>query len=241
MYHSLYINDKNTWDDYALIPQNKIYFPIANQKTKMVEIEGASGSLDFSNYLTGYPIYGNRTGSITFYLLDAVDARTQSNSGYPYPANYTFYDIFDKIRADLDGKQAKLWLEDDPDYYYEGRINVTTAMGSPRPTVTISYNISPYKIAKNPVAWDLNGLGSLVARQIIPAELAIMPVSFKFTLTGTTSTIKFTCPMTGVEEARSFAPGTYDIYEWVIAGETEILLTASVGTTLHIEYNPGRL
>ena len=241
MYHSMYINDKNTWDDYALVPSEKIYFPTAQQKTKVVEIEGASGALDFSTLLTGYPIYANRNGSITFYLLDAVDAKTYANAGYPYPQNYTFYDIFDKIRGELDGRQSKIWLEDDPDWYYEGRINVATTMTQPRPTAVISYDIGPYKISKNPVAYETHGAGSLQTMITIPKEVGTMPSSLHFTLSGGQGTIRFYNEATGINETGTFAPGTYDIFEWVIFGETKIYLSAAVDVTLHVEYYPGRL
>lgn len=242
MYHSLNIGDKNTWDDYGLVPVNKIYFPSPSQKTQTVEIEGASGSLDFSTILTGYPIYQNISGDLQFYLLDRVEARTLSNSGYPYPDNYTFYDIFMKIRGDLDGKTVKVWLEDDPDWYYEGRINVTTAMSSPRPVVTIRYDFEPYKKSRKPMSYNVNGLGAIIARQIIPEEIVgCMPTNFSFTVTGGTATVRFKCDKLGIDESNLFQEGTHTLYEWVMYGESTVFVSANVGVKVKMTFIPGRL
>ncbi|MBO7451369.1 MAG: hypothetical protein J6U54_13475 [Clostridiales bacterium] len=242
MYHSLYIGDKNTWDDYNLVPTEKIYFTMPQQKTNVVEIEGASGSLDFSTYASGYPVYSNRTGSIGFYMLDAIDAKLYSNSGSAYPSNLTFYDIFSKIRSELDGVTAKLWLEDDPDWYYEGRINVDCAMGKPRPKVAIGYDVKPYKLRRRPQVYSLNGMGAIINRQVIPDEiLGVMPTEFKLTVTGGQATVTFQCPKLSINESKIFQIGTHEPYEWVMYGESTILVSAAVGVNVKMEFIPGRL
>lgn len=242
MFHSMYIGDKNTWDDYSLVPTEKIYFPVPSQKTQIVSIEGASGSLDFSTLLTGYPIYENRRGSISFYMLDAIDTKLYANTQHAFPANYTFYDIFAKIRGDLDGKTARIWLEDDPDWYYEGRINVSDKMASPRPEIVLKYDIGPYKKARRATRWTLNGLGSIVNRQIISSELAgAMPANFTFQVLGGAATVRFICEALGTDETRTFQAGTYTVYEWVIYGESSIEVTAETTVSVNITYTPGRL
>lgn len=243
MYHSVYIGSKNTWDDYALVPAQKIYISTPSQKTKTVELEGASGSLDFSTLLTGYPIYGNRQGSMAFYLLDRADFKALTNNGYPYPANFTFYDIFDRLVGELDGKTFRVWLEDDPDWYYEGRINVTTAMGSPRPGVSITYNFQPYKKSRRANVWTMPGLGtSVINRQIISSELAgSMPGNFSFSVTGAEAEITFKCPALQINETKTFQTGSYEVFEWVVYGESTIEVSASTSSTVTVTYVNGRL
>lgn len=242
MYHSMFIGNKNTWDDYGLVPQNKIYFPTASQKTKVIDIEGASGSLDLSTYLTGFPLYSQRTGEIPFFLLDSSDHYMFGN-GYPWPTNYTFYDIFDRLRLDLDGRVHKMWLEDDPDWYVEGRINVTTdSSTSPRPTVTLSYDIGPYKMLRRPLTWELHGLGSIINRQIISAdEAGSMPQSIRFIVTNGPATVGFKNDILHIDETKQFSDGDYTVYEWPVYGETAITLSAATTCTLKIYFVPGRL
>ena len=242
MYHSLYIGDKNTWDDYNLVPSEKIYFPKANQKTQEVEIEGASGSLDFSTFVTGYPIYSNRSGNIGFYMLDAVDARSLANSGSAFPANYTFYDIFSKVYNDLDGKTFRMWLEDDPDWFYEGRVNVDCDMGKPRPKVVLSYDIGPYKKRRMAQRYTLNGMGAIINRQIIPVEiLSSMPTDFTLTVTGGPATVTFQCSALNINETKTLQEGTHNIYEWIMYGESALLVSAATTVKVTMEFIPGRL
>lgn len=242
MFHSMYIGDKNTWDDYSLVPVSKIYFPNPSQKVQTLDIEGASGSLDFSTLLTGYPIYGDRVGQADFYLLDAIDTKVYTNSQHAFPANYNFYDIFSKIRGDLDGKTARIWLEDDPDWYYEGRVNITDSMESPRPRIIIKYNVGPYKKARRATRWTLNGLGTIVNRQIISAELAgPMPANFTMQVTGGQASVRFICEALNIDQTKTLEIGTYTLYEWVIYGASTIEVTAATGTTVSVTYTPGRL
>lgn len=242
MYHSVYFGDKNSWDDYGLVPINKIYIPEPSQKTNYVEVEGASGSLDFSTLITGYPIYNNITGEMQFYLLDRYDARVIANNGYAYPENYTFYDIFSKIRAELNGKQFKVWLEDDPDWYYFGRIAVKATMTSPRPSVVISYNFEPYKKTRTPKTYILNGMGSIINRQIIPYEiLGPMPTNFKMKVTGGEMQVGFVCDSLGISESKTLQIGEHLIYEWVAYEEATVMVSAPATTSLTLSFEYGRL
>lgn len=249
MYHSLNIGNKNTWDDYSLIPESKIYIPIASQKTKSVEIEGGSGSLDFSTLITGYPIYSQLTGTINFRLMNRLDLLATTGFEYAYPANYNFYDIFAKIYAELDGFTGKVWLEDDPEWCYDGRINVQCSMAEPCSQVSIGYDFKPYKYARVPKTWTLNGLGSIINRQIISAEDAgFAPQHAKFVLlgpTGTTATVRFVNEKLGIDSTKSLTVNTsgisYEEYEWVIYGESSLYLTAASGVSMIINHTPGRL
>ena len=70
MYHSVTFGDKNTWDDWKLVAAERPFVAPPTPKTNMVDIPGASSELDFSEELTGYPTYENRTGSIEFTITD---------------------------------------------------------------------------------------------------------------------------------------------------------------------------
>ena len=70
MYHSITFGDKNTWDDWHLIPSSRPLFNPPTPKTKYQDIPGANGKLDLSEALTGYPVYDNRIGSFEFYVMN---------------------------------------------------------------------------------------------------------------------------------------------------------------------------
>lgn len=242
MFHSVYFGDKNTWDDYGLVPVNKIYIPIAKQKVSTIEIEGASGSLDLSTYLTGYPIYSAISGAFDFLLMDPWDFKVYTKNEYPYPENYNFYDIFTKLYEDLDGKECKIWLEDDPDWYYEGRINVQASMAKPRPRVVVNYTVNPYKLSKQTKTYVINGLGSMINRQVISeAVTGSMPANFKMIVGGGQASVQFICEALNVNEERTFEPGTYEEFDWIIYKKSEIRVAAPTTVSVKVEYVPGRL
>ena len=61
MYHSITFGDKNTWDDWHLIPSKRPSFNPPNVKSQYVDIPGGNGVLDLTESLTGYPLYNTRT------------------------------------------------------------------------------------------------------------------------------------------------------------------------------------
>lgn len=98
MYHSITFGEKNTWDDWHLIPTSRPVFNPPPTETHMIKIPGANGVLDLSESLTGYPIYENRTGSIEFIVENGHERW-----------DIAYSDIMDYIH----GKQMRAILEDD--------------------------------------------------------------------------------------------------------------------------------
>ena len=70
MYHSITIGDKNTWDDWHLIPSERPIFLPPDVKTSYIETHSADGSIDLSEDLSGRPLYSDRKGSWDFYVAN---------------------------------------------------------------------------------------------------------------------------------------------------------------------------
>lgn len=131
MYHSITIGTKNTWDDWHLIPKSRPLVNPPTVKTNVVDIPGGDGALDLSTALSGRPIYKNRTGSWEFI----------AENGFKEWA-----DLFSEIMTYLHGQKLKAVLEDDPDYYYEGRFSVNEWKSDPYYSlIVIGYDVGPYK------------------------------------------------------------------------------------------------
>lgn len=143
-YHSITIGDKNTWDDWHLVPTSRPLVTPPNVNTSYVTIPGASGALDLTEALTGYPTYSNRSGSWEFLVMN----------GYG-----EWYARYSEIMGYLHGKKMRAILDDDPNYYYEGRFSVAS-WSSPKnwSHITINYNVGPYKIEVHSIdenwMWD---------------------------------------------------------------------------------------
>lgn len=132
MYHSITFGDKNTFDDWHLIPTSRPVIAPPALRSQTVDIPGGFGSLDLSEALAGYPLYDNRTGSIEFAVVN--DKWSDWSLGYQTILNY------------LHGQRMKMILEDDPSYYYIGRFTVNSwSTGDNYSTITIDYDLYPYK------------------------------------------------------------------------------------------------
>ena len=138
MYHSITFGNgtlsggKNTWDDWHLIPSSRPTVAQAGPSVNYTEIPGRKdGPINTSTYLTGAIIYGQRSGSFEF-IVDN---------------DHEYWETLRMRMAEyLHGKTMKMCLEDDPDYYYEGRFSLSAwTSESWNSKVTINYVVKPYK------------------------------------------------------------------------------------------------
>lgn len=123
----------NTWDTWKLIPTEKPIISLPSVKTDFTEIKGISGSVDSSELLSGVPTYGDRTGSIAFYVTE--------------PVNWP--ELFADISSFFHNKRLKMFLEEEPEYYYIGRFNVgDISQSDDFAQLNLSYTLYPYKISR---------------------------------------------------------------------------------------------
>lgn len=144
MYHSVTFGDKNTWDDWHLIPTTRPVVLPPSIRTKYVEIPGMDGNIDITEVLTGRPSYNNRSGTMEF--VTDVDFKQ-------------WHKLYSQIMNYLHGRRMRMILEDDPGYYYEGRFAVTQWKSDKIwSTITISYDVGPWKRSTTSTAepwhWD---------------------------------------------------------------------------------------
>lgn len=124
----------NTWDDWHLVPTSRPVFQQGGVKTNYVDIPGSNGQIDLSTVLTGRPVYKNREGSIEFIVMNGY--RASWAGGFSKFANW------------LHGQELRVVLDDDPSYFYEGRLSLKDWKSNNNGTwsnITIEYNLRPYK------------------------------------------------------------------------------------------------
>lgn len=234
MYHSITLGDKNTWDDWHLIPKSRPLFNPPSVKTNYIEIPGGDGSLDLTTALAGRPVYKNRTGSWEFYV----------ENGFKDWAV-----LYSEIMTYLHGRKLKAILEDDPDYYYEGRFAVNAWKSDPNwSIITIDYEVSPYKrslvAAGNDWLWDTFNFETDVIRSYenlpVSGSLTVvvigdsMPVPPTIVASNTDMTV--TCDGT----TYSLKKGTNYISELTIQEGENTFIFGGTGT-ITILYERGRL
>lgn len=168
MYHSLTIKTLpgrgsgslsfNTYKDFYLVPTALPVIETPGVKTKTIDIPGANGSIDLTESLTPYPIYKNRTGSLKFALLqDRFEYYTRYNraphsvsSAYAKDGTAMWAKIYSDIANKLHGRKCQIILEDDPEWYYEGRIALNkweSSTDGKWPVITLNYDLAPYKLS----------------------------------------------------------------------------------------------
>lgn len=135
-FYSITINGMNTWDEWHLMPvkAGRIEFATADLRYESAEVAGSDDVLDFTEALTGYPLYNQRRGSITFRFFD---------NGTPVRNR------FDQLKNAIHGRKARAIIEDQPEYYYEGRFMVGDVKYASRGNwadVEISYLLNAYKL-----------------------------------------------------------------------------------------------
>lgn len=134
--------DVNTWESWHLIPESRPTLPLPKQKRKVIDgIPNTNGSIDLSLKDTGYPVYENREGTFNF-IYNPIYS-------YTYGDYRDWTVIYSEISNFIHGRQLRMVLEDDPEYYWDGSFTVegwasnTDGSGS---VITIGYSVQPHKL-----------------------------------------------------------------------------------------------
>lgn len=131
-FYGVTFGTKHTYNDWGLIPKSRPVISPPVPKTLYVDIPGADGLLDLTNALSDDVKYENRTITFEFNVLDARNR---------------WSNIYSAILDYLHGQSMKIILDEDPTYYYMGRVQVNEWKSDKRTsTITIEANVEPYKM-----------------------------------------------------------------------------------------------
>lgn len=260
MYHSITFGDKNTWDNWCLIPETEPIVAPPAPKTNYIDIPGASGSLDMSEAITGYPLYQNRTGSFSFLVMnDKAVTMPECNP-------IKLRNLVSNIMEYLHGKKMQMILEDDRSYFYRGRFTVDSIDGGEGfSKISIGYNLEPYKWSVYGVTdnwiWDtfnfqtgiitseLSNMDVTTVEQSITLQSSTIgkaPVCPEFRATSTDGLgvhIRFVNPTLGIDVETMIPNGTMTNPDLVMYGDSvTIYYRVASGTgKLTIDFRQGRL
>lgn len=253
MIQSITFGDKNTWDDWRLLPVSRPVFAPPEVKTNYVEIPGGNGVLDLSEALTKYPVYKNRTGSFTFRVM---------NGYLPWQERYS------EIMNYLHGRSMRAVLDDDPGYFYQGRFSVDGwASADTWSEITIGYNVNPFKwnlwSSTEPWLWDPFNFETGVIWEDTFSGITVdspddwiqysftkdffgdVPISPTIKISGAPATgidIRFVNSYLGIDLTMNFKNGETFAPDFIFYGETESYQMYFRGTgTVAIDFRVGRL
>ena len=121
----------HSYDTWKLMLRKAVEVTPPKPKTHYVEIPGKDGSLDLSTAMTGKMRYEDREIRMVFVTLSERNEWPVTES-----------DMLEKIH----GQEMQFVLDDDPDYYYTGRVSVGDAVqGNKSVEVEVTAQVRPYK------------------------------------------------------------------------------------------------
>ena len=168
----------NSWTDWHLVPSSRPVIQPPKPKKTMIDIPGSSNRIDLTETLAGDVTYSNRTGSIEFIVN-------------PLREEYTWYDIYNMVMNDVHGRRVKLSLEEEPDWYYEGRVEVNNwASNEDYSRITLDYDLDPFKYQATATEQTITLTNNYVMKTFTSNRMPIVP---KFTLSGNNAscTVKY--------------------------------------------------
>lgn len=134
---------KHSYKDFGLILKSKTV-NLPDLKTETEDIAGMDGELDLTDAITDDVKFKNRKLSFTFTVIDPVKQ---------------FFLVLSEVTNFLHGKKLRVVMDDDKNYYYEGRCKVNQFKTDKRTaTLIIDCDVQPFKVEINsagePWIWD---------------------------------------------------------------------------------------
>jgi len=246
MYHSITFDSKNSYSDWYLVPEGRPSIAMPPQKTNYVDIPGASGALDLSETLTKYPVYENRTGSLSFIVLNGLFTNAAK-------ANESWASRYSEIAKYVHGRRIKIILEDDSNYYYEGRVTLGE-WESPNDVsgyskLSMDYTLDPYKYAVNETVHTYTHSSSSIDNLHVGNEVGRMPVvpTFEVSDIGTSGVdVTVTNPELKISTLKHSikSNGTYNFYDMILSrikDSNDCVIAIQGQGTIKVRYRKGEL
>lgn len=128
-------NHLNTWRDWHMVPTSRPSVNAPKARTNQVTVPGKDGILDYSEVMGGVR-YENRTGTWEFAVYHEINEAL----------GLKWTDIYSDLMTNIHGQELQVFLEDEPKYYYTGRVFVKNWKNDKWfSTVTLEYDLDPYK------------------------------------------------------------------------------------------------
>lgn len=198
--------------------QAKVELQPAKPKLKLIDIPGADGSKDYSESPAGRVVYSTRKITWTYKLYPGDDWATK----------YT------EVSNAINGLACQITLDDDPDYYYQGRVTVDKYdSDSILHTITVVATCQPYKFRQTETSVSAALTTTQVILTLMNERMPVVPV---ITLTAAAT-------LTWGSAAISLSAGTHKILDIQLAeGENKLRAQTTTGTgTIAIKYREGAL
>lgn len=127
--------NKHSYRTWGLLLKHYPVFALPNPKIKLIEVPGSDKVIDLTESLTGAVHYGTRKGKFEFVI---AEKRQNWQSTYSEIANY------------IHGKRMEITMDDDPNYYFVGRVKVDEwESDKAAATIVLTAEVEPYKYQRH--------------------------------------------------------------------------------------------
>lgn len=186
-------------------------------KVRKVDVEGASGALDYTDFF-GEAKYENATHKFTFSTIVPQEE---------------FLSQFSQVKNALHGRKVRIILDDDPNFFYLGRLSVSPFTSSKAVgKLTVEADCEPYKMKLSP---------TVVTKVISGSSTFNLPNGRKRTVpevqvtSGSGLTVTF-----GGNFVWTLASGSYLLPELEL-GEGDNMVTVSGSGTISFSWQEGEM
>ena len=135
------IGGKDTLEEWGLMLCNDLSIGAAVPRYRFINIPEMSGALDLTEALTGSVPYDQRQITFTLFAVHDVIAGTRSPATEEH-----FQTVLARFSGFANGKRLHVYLPDNPDHYFVGRISVGGKSGYNSGRVKIEILADPYRI-----------------------------------------------------------------------------------------------
>ena len=240
---SIYVEDTgktyHTLNDWDMALGNNNYIGDPEMETTYIKIPGRNGLIDVSEAISGRRIYKKRQ------LAFELGGRRE---------RLAWDSIISQFRNNIDGRICRLTLDNDPSYYWRGRVYIE-GFDRFRELGTFELNVpmaDPYKYSKTssaePWLWDpfnfntdmvtYIGAISVAGTKTVTIPHGHMATSPDFVVSDMTSST-FTVEADGVTYPLSV--GTNRIPSIIVDGDDDVDLTFTGTAKVQITYRSGSL
>lgn len=131
MMHGVTFGNKHSFRTWNLLLKSRPVISPPVPKTKMIQVPGTNTVIDLTEALTGEVKYETRTIRCEFCV---IGGRSKWSA------------VYSAILNEIHGKRMQIIMDDDPNYYYIGRVAVEEWESEKvTSTIVITAEVEPYK------------------------------------------------------------------------------------------------
>ena len=224
MIYGVTIGGKNTLTEWGLMLCDDLSIGAASPRYKFVSVPEMSGALDMTESLTGQVTYDQRKISYTLYAAHDIIAGTRTPATEEH-----FQTVLSRFNTFANGKRLAVYLPDDPNHYFMGRVSISGKSGFNSGRVKVEVIADPYRYKSSETSVSVTSSGTKTLQN------EGMPAVPTFTASAAGTTITFG------SVSHTLVSGVNRFPDIVLQPGNNSITVSNLSGTLTIKYQEGVL